>query len=216
MKQIFILGSSSVAGVWSSFGGRSTLLKKKLHNSMFGEKWVGEKFECFNFGLAGATIQQVKDIYLQNYKSYTRDGESIVIINVWGNNCKAEDTPDNFISSPQQFEEEMKDLLTTIKKDGHTVIFVGSGYVDESKTNPKPNPLTGGCSYFKNDRKEIFDTIIRNVCQELDIKYLGIDIEKDIRIAQYMYEDWLHANDLWHTYIFQKLWEEIRNIFDIK
>ena len=216
MKQVFILGSSSVAGVWSSFGGRSTLLKQKLHSIMFGEKWVGEKFECFNFGLAGATIQQTKDIYLQSYNSYARNGEKIVIINVWGNNYKAENTPDNFVSSPKQFEIEMKDLLTIIKKDGHTVVFVGSGYIDESKTDPKPNPLTGGCSYFRNDRKEIFDSITKNICQELDIQYLNIGIKKDIRIAKYIYQDGLHANDLWHTYIFNKLREEISNIFDIK
>ena len=90
----------------------------------------------------------------------------------------------------------MKDLLTIIKKDGHTVVFVGSGYIDESKTDPKPNPLTGGCSYFRNDRKEIFDSITKNICQELDIQYLNIGIKKDIRIAKYIYQDGLHANDL--------------------
>jgi hypothetical protein len=68
------------------------------------------------------------------------------------------------VSTPEEYHQELEKLLISLKKDFDSVIFVGSGYVDESKTTPKVNPLTGENSYFSNRRRDIFDDVTRTIC----------------------------------------------------
>lgn len=212
MKQVFIFGSSLVYWVWSTFGGWAWLMKSKFHDMMFASWGVWEEFEVFNFGKSWATMDFVKDHYKYMLNHYKRDGHTIALINVWWNNMKAENTPDNYVSSPEEFEKELQELLKEIKKDFDEVLFVGSWCIDESKTNPKPNPLTWGCSYFTNERKDLFDKIIQDICEELHIEYIGIDMSKEDWIKDCLYKDGLHANDNGYTYVFHKIWSKIKAI----
>jgi len=61
----------------------------------------------------------------------------------------------------------LRNLLNEIQKKVDNIIFVGSGYVDESKTMPKISPLDGEYSYFYNDRKILFNNITEKLCKEL-------------------------------------------------
>lgn len=85
------------------------------------------------------------------------------------------------------------------------MLFIGSGFVDESKTNPKPNPLTGGVSYFSNARRKEFDDTLRLICNDLQVTYIDMNVPMNEWVEKYTYEDGLHSNDAGHEFICHKV-----------
>ena len=210
MIQIFAFGSSSVYGVGAEQGGWVDLLKQKFHQTMFAPQGEGEKYEVYNFAHAGAPVEFVAEVYPWALEHYGRNGVKVALVSVGGNNSKAEDEPDNFVSTPEEYSAQMRTLLTGMKEAFDHVLFVGGGYVDESKTNPKPNPLTGGCSYFSNERRAVFDTALRQVCDDLAVKYIDLDVDETTWVNTYLYEDGLHSNQQGHELLAKKVWTELQ------
>lgn len=205
MIQIFILGSSSVYGVGASEVGWADLVKRALHQKMYGKNGIGEKIEVFNFGKSGATIDWVLRTFPQQLEQYGRGSNIITIVSVGGNNSKAKDQPNNFVSSLDEYQHDMTKLLDLLLAKSDQVVFVGSGSVDEHKTNPKLNPLTGGKSYFTNARRMEFQTCCKQLCQEKGIPFIDLEIGEAEWQQNYLFKDGLHPNQHGHTLIAEKV-----------
>lgn len=154
MTQIFILGSSSVYGVGAEQAGWADLIKQKFHHHMYGPNGVGEMFEVYNFSKSGATVEFVQASFPQLRTLYGRSGSMISIVSVGGNNAKAVGTPDNYVSTVEEYIQQMSTLLDQLQVESDHIIAVGGGYYDESKTNPKLSPWGGRPSFFTNSRKK--------------------------------------------------------------
>ncbi len=200
-----MVGSSLVYGVGGETAGWADLVKQHIHARMYAEDGVGEKYEVFNFGKSGETIGFAKDAFPTLIKAYGRGQKIITIVSTGGNNSKAEDKPDNFVSTPEAYEGEMGELLDLLLQHSHEVIFVGSGFVDESKTNPKTNPLTGGLTYFSNKRREQFADITKQLCAERKISFVDVTVAEDEWRKKYLYKDGVHPNQAGHQLIFKAL-----------
>ncbi len=214
MSQIFIFGASGAYGVGAEQAGWADLLKQYLHHKMYGPDGVGEKHELFNFAYPGVGADFVIASSPQQLKFYRRSGKIIAVIGVGGNNSKAENTPDNFVSTVEEYEQLMAQLIERLKNDVDEVVVVGNAAVDETKTNPKSNPLTGGQSYFTNDRRAMFERKLAEVCQKEGVHFVSIDIAPDEWVSSYLYRDGLHPNQKGHEYIAHKAWAEIEKLLD--
>lgn len=205
MIQIFILGSSSVYGVGAHTAGWADLVKQYFHQKMYGPGGVGEKYEVFNFGKAGEQVGFLMQNFPKLLEMYGRDGQKVIIYMGGRNNARAVDSPDNFVSTPEEYREEVSTFVAFMKEHGDKVIFIPPGVaVDESKTSPKPSPFGDGRkSYFTNARSKIFGDVAREVCTEQGITYVDVDITEDEWIKKYLYEDGLHANQAGHQLIFE-------------
>lgn len=205
MIQIFLIGSSSVYGVGGSKGGWADRIKLALHQQMYGEDGVGEKYEIYNLGKSGATIDFVTNNFPAQLEQYGRGGKIITIVSVGGNYAKAEENPDNFVSSLEEYEAQMSKLMDLLKEKSNLVIAIGGGYYDESKTYPKPNPLTGGKSYFTNERKQKFEQAWKRICEEKGIPFVAVKIDQEEWVESYLFQDGLHPNDQGHQYIAEQV-----------
>lgn len=214
MAQVFIFGASGAYGVGADRAGWGDLLKQRLHERMYGTDGVGEKHEAFNFAYPGAGVDFVIVTAREQLKFYRRSGKVIAVISVGGNNSKAENSPDNFVSSVEEYEKLMSSLLERMKEDADEIIVVGNGAVDEAKTNPKSNPLTGGKSYFTNDRRIMFSYALMKVCNKYDVRFVDMDAAPDEWKAAYLYKDGLHPNQKGHEYIADKVWGEVEKFLD--
>ncbi len=212
MIQIFLIGASTVYGVGAEHGGWADLIKQALHKKMYSENGSGEKYEIYNFGKSGATIDFVKNTFPDQLKEYGRGGKMITIVSVGGNNAKAEDQPDNYVSTIEEYTQQMSELLDLLKKLSNYVIAVGGGFYDELKTNPKPNPLTGGKSYLKNDRKQKFEARFKQLCDEKGITFVGVNVSEEEWKKKYLYEDGVHPNQAGHGLISEKVLAELEKI----
>lgn len=204
MKQLFILGASSVYGVGAETDGWADLTKSYLLSKMYGPGGVGEKYEIFNFSKSGSTIEFVADTTPWIYDKYARDGDIITLVSVGGNDAKAKGSPDNFVCTPEDFELKVTQLLKSLIGYSKHVIFVSNGYIDESKTNPKPSPFADGeLSYFTNERRSLFNSITKRVCESNGIDFVATDKDKDTWVKKYLYTDGLHPNQAGYNKVFE-------------
>ena len=206
MKQVFIVGASIAYGVGGAGGGWGELIKHYAHGLMYEDGGVGEKYEVFNFAKPGETVDFILDTFPDQLKQYGRGGELTTVVSVGGNSSKAVDTPDNFVSTVEEYVAEMKKLLTLLKTASH-VIIVSNSYVDESKTNPKLNPLNGTKSYFTNKRRSEFRAALKKLCEEQSVTFVDADggISPEEWKEHYLYSDGLHPNTAGHQYIFERI-----------
>ncbi len=209
MNQVFVFGSSSAYGVGGKDGGWADLLKCRLHGELYGVNGRGEKWELFNFGKSGAKIAFAQETVEGQLKAYKRDGLTIALVSIGGNNAKAENDPANFVSTVEEYTKEMTIFLTTLKRQVDHVFFVGSGTVDESKTNPKISPFSDRKSYFTNARRALFDEALRGIAAEVGVTFIELGVDPDEWKEKYLYIDGLHPNQAGHQFICDKVWEKI-------
>jgi lysophospholipase L1-like esterase len=206
ITQVFIMGSSHAYGVGASDAGWADLIKHYLHEKMFSDEGVGEQYEVFNFAKSGETIAFVKDLAPQILEQYSRGQKTVIIVSAGGNNTKAVDTPDNYVSTLTEYEDEMRDLLMLLKKSSDSLILVDSnGYVDETKTNPKLNPLNGTYSYFTNARRGQFKLKADKLCKELHIPVAEVALDDTQWQQNYLYKDGIHPNQAGHQLVFESI-----------
>jgi lysophospholipase L1-like esterase len=206
MKQIFILGASSVYGVGAERDGWGDLVKAYVHSKMYGADGVGEAAEVFNFAKAGSTVEFVAETFPWICENYQRGPELIILVSVGGNDAKARNAPDNFVCTPEAFQEKITNLCSILKAHSQHVIFVSNGYVDESKVNPKPSPFgDGNVAYFTNERRSRFNAITKKVSEATGFDYVAVDCDKATWIAKYLFKDGLHPNQAGYKLVFETI-----------
>lgn len=203
MKQYFLLGASSVYGVGGANGGWGELLKQYLHTKMYGQNGEGEKYEVFNFAKSGATSQFVIDTFPEQVKNYGRDGEIVAIVSVGGNDARATGTPENYVSTVEEYIEHMTALIKLLRAHTTKLLLANNGYIDESKTNPKISPFDGSKSYFTNARRIEFRDSLKKLCESVNVPVIDVGVTPEGWIEHYAYLDGLHPNNEGHQLIFE-------------
>jgi len=207
MKQIFILGASSVYGVGAEHGGWGDLVKSYIHSKQYTPDGPGEMCEVFNFAKAGSTVEFVADTFPWVCQNYLRDGaELAILISVGGNDAKAQNMPDNYVCTTESFREKITGLCSVLQARSQHVIFVSNGYVDETKVSPKPSPFSdGNVSYFTNERRGQFNAITKEVCETNGFDFVTVDCDRETWISNYLYKDGLHPNQAGYERVFEAL-----------
>ncbi|HEX9153630.1 MAG TPA: GDSL-type esterase/lipase family protein, partial [Candidatus Saccharimonadales bacterium] len=95
------------------------------------------------------------------------------------------------------------------------LLVVGLTPVDESKTNPKSNPITGGSSYFSNDRIKVFEETMRGTCEAEGVPFIPMfsQVPSDWQ-QNYLYSDGIHPNDAGHRWVYEQIWPQLKNMVD--
>jgi lysophospholipase L1-like esterase len=212
MSQIFLFGASSVYGIGGEDGGWGDLTKRALHAQMFGDGGAGESHELYNFGKPGATTEFVLNNFEAQLQQYARTKNLIAVVSVGTNNARAQDSPNNYVSTLADYETAMRKLLVALTSKIPHVICVGYRPVDESKTTPKSDPITGGTAYFMNNRIQEFNKSFSAISKETGATFIGLDVPPETWIAEYVYKDGLHPNKRGHQLIFEKVWPEIEKL----
>lgn len=204
MKQIFILGASSVYGVGAERGW-ADLVKAYIQGKQFAPGGSGEACEVFNFAKSDSTVEFVTEIFPWLCEHYQRGPELTALVSVGGNDAKSTGTPDNYVCTPEAFKEKIVSLCNVLKAHSQHVIFVSNGYLDESKVSPKINPFNGSNSYFTNERRSQFNAITKEVCASMGFDFVAADCDKETWVRSYLYKDGLHPNQEGHKLMFEAI-----------
>lgn len=106
------MGASTVHGVGGPNGGWADMLKLALHKQMYGGANSNEAHEMFIFAKSGVTTDFIMNGCEQRIEDYRRDGrKTVVILSIGLNNAKAVGDPDNYVSTPEEYAVQMKQLL---------------------------------------------------------------------------------------------------------
>lgn len=204
------MGASTVYGVGGPSGGWADMLKLALHKQMYNEVSSTEAHEIFIFAKSGVTTNFIATGCEQRIEEYKRDGrKTIVILSIGLNNAKAIGAPKNYVSTPEDYAAQIKQLLERIAKKVDSIICVGFTPVDESKTMQKINPFTQQRSYFANERISEFNKVFRHAAEETGDAVQFLDLfhaasEMNWTNA-YLSSDGLHPNDKGHRWIYEQV-----------
>ncbi len=219
MAQIFVFGASTAYGVGGGKGGWPDLFKAELHEQMYSSKVLPiEKHEIYNLCVPGATIADIEKRFLSELKGYSKPNRSkILVIELGGNDAKASDTPDNFINTPEKFYDSLKALVEMGKPFSKHIILIGLTPVDETKTTPKLNPVSGNKSYMTNARHELFEETTKKLAKDLKLNFVPIFTQANEQNWQskYLFEDGLHPNDSGHQWLYDHIKPKILELADI-
>ncbi len=172
---------------------------------MYSPNGLGEKYEVYNFGLSGATIDFIIENFPKLLAHYGRNGTIITVLSVGGNDAKAKDRPDNYVSTIEAYRKKVATLLDVLKSSSNHVVTVGGGYYNEAKTNPKISPFDGNKSFFTNQRKKKFEACLKELCREREIPFIETGVNEEIWKNKYLYQDGVHANTAGHELISKRV-----------
>lgn len=180
---ICIFGDSIVWGLWDKeAGGWAERLRLSL-------AFKGFKGDIYNLGISGDT----SDGLLRRFESeaLARDAD-IVIISI-GVNDSATDESGNLLTSPQQFEQNLRDITGSAQDGGLLTIFLDLTNIDESKTNPVP---WAGVYYSEEDLIK-YSEIIKTIADESGSDFCSVrGLLKNEDLS-----DGLHPNEIGHAKI---------------
>lgn len=212
MVQIFLLGDSFVYGVGAEDGGWGDLVKKYFHKKMYSAGGVGEKYEIYNFGKSGEGIDFVEKTFKQQLEQYGRDGEIITVISVGTNDIKAKDSKKNFGMTISELLEKLNLFVDFLVNRDIKVILVGTGFFDETKSNPRISPITGRRSFFTNERQKDFLVGLETLCKNKKISFVDLEVGGKEWKEKYLCIDGVHPNQKGHDFIAEKVLSKLNEL----
>lgn len=154
-----------------------------------------------NLGVAGQTSTDLlgRMEHEANTRAKNYERGIAILISVGSNDAAIRGGQE---TKPEEFSDNLKQLLDSAKNLTERVIFIGFPAVNEDKTNP----LIGTEHYFKNERIKSFEDIAKRLCDELKIPFIPVHDHFTEKMASGVLvnaEDGLHPNDAGHQLIFE-------------
>ena len=214
MKHIFIFGASITHGVGAEQGW-ADLLKSRFHHAMFGPNGQGEVCTVYELGIPGTGMPQLLDRFEQEIRSRqsTLDpAQTYIVFSAGTNDSKAIDAIDNHLLSAQDFAANVQAFLHLAKTLSHHLIGVGITPVDEAKTMPHEQPLSGKRSYFTNNRLQQFEETLAQTCAVEDVDFIPLfSSVPDDWSTRYVAADGIHPNSAGHAWICDQVEPTVRS-----
>lgn len=208
MAAVLCFGASITYGVGSASGGWPDYLKRAISARLYAQEGAGEKHEVYNMGIPGETSRQVL-LRVENEAAVRRrdmQPEIISLLSAGTNDSRAFLQPDSYVSTPEQYRENLELLIR--KSSGYSARVIGIGLtpVDESRTCPKLRPRTGEKSWFTNSRIELFEDIFAALAATLKIDFVPLFRQAGrLDWPAHLYRDGLHPNDKGQAWIAEQV-----------
>lgn len=188
MNSICIFGDSTAWGAWDRGKG-----------GWVARLWlfIAEKdLDCdvYNLSISGGTSETILTRFEAEAK--IREAEAL-IFQTGGNDASREHQNGNHRVAPNKFKSNLKEIIKRAKNITDNIIFIGFKNCDESKTTP----VSWGNIFYTNKDIEIYNQIIKEVCEKNNILFLdtfGILKNGD-------FDDGLHPNATGHKKLFIKI-----------
>jgi len=192
--RILIFGDSITYGAWDKEGGWVQRLRKFLDEKTLADNG---HFSVYNLGISGDNTEDLLERVEAETRHRLKEKEKMVFVFAIGvNDSQFIHSKNNLRVIPEEFENNIRDLINISKQFSSKIIFIGLTSVDESKTTPIPWNTDKS---YKNEYIKKYDDIIKKVCEENKINHVRV-FDK-LKIADF--EDGLHPNSAGHQKIFE-------------
>lgn len=209
MKTVLIFGASGTHGVGGARGGWADKIKLWLHQEMFGPNSKGQQCIVYELGIVGDTTRDVVGRFeVETLARLTEKDpkNTFVIFSAGANDSRATGSPENYLHTPEEYAGSVYAFIKLAKKFANHILCVGLSPVNQAKVHPKHNPLTGGKSYFDNQRLHLFEDTLAQTCQTEKVPCLALFDAVPARWTEdYLATDGMHPNDAGHQWIFEQV-----------
>lgn len=187
-------------GLWDDKGGWVSRIKQDIYSSHLKE---AEPWKDYNIVYMRAnsseTSEGLKNRFLPELEAArdSSDHSWTMVFSIGMNDC-AIDQNGNTEVSRADYHENIRQIIDDSKNVVDQVIVVGLNPVDESVVGPGHRE-----EYYRNGVVEGFDKILREACEEKDVKFIPLfdELKKsnwDVKLF-----DGLHANTEGHKMIYE-------------
>jgi len=174
------------------------MLKVYLWKKYWYDKMV------MNYGISAYTSYNIIKVFQSLFdacsrREYGKEKDSTVVIAIGINDCSINMKTKKPRVDKEQFTNNINIIIDKCKEEIliKKVVFVGNINVNEKIIN---NANDWEFFFYNNDI-EIYNSIIRNLCNKNGIEYIDLYwlMNNDDL------EDWLHPNTKWHIKIFERV-----------
>ncbi len=202
MANILVFGTSTTYGAWDSEGGWVQRLRRFIDQKII-ESDFGIDHLIYNLGISG---DKTTDI-LKRFEKETEarldkyGGENIILFHVGINDSIFNESLKGLEVSPEQFENNLVNLVKLAKKYASKIIIVGSMPVDK---RVDPMPWAPRRSY-RNEFVFSYNVIMEKVGNREHVEF--IEVYKDFIQKDYSHllSDGVHMNNEGHKLLFEKV-----------
>lgn len=204
MANILVFGASTTYGAWDPEGGWVQRLRKWIDEKNIKEKKYTDYSGIsliYNLGISDETT---KDL-IKRFKSDTEPrlwANNIFLFSCVLNDASFDNETNSLLITPEEFTNNIKQLISMARNYSGKIIFIGSLPVDEEKTNPIP---WNAQRSYKNEFVQKYNEIIKSICQEEGVGFLEIFQKVIGTNYQDLLEDGLHGNAQGHQFIFEEV-----------
>lgn len=172
MTQILLFGDSVVYGAWDLEGGWAHRLRKLLDEIVIKSNYK-EYYLVYNLGIDGDTSEGLLKRFEQEAKPrISPDEEIIFIFHIGDNDSLFNNKTKKHLVSPEDYEKNIREIISKAKRYSKKIIFIGSYPNDETKVDPVP--WVENCSY-KNKYLSQFRDIGNKVCMETKCYFINLN-----------------------------------------
>lgn len=203
MCQIIAFGDSITFGFWDREGGWIARLRKWIDNKNL--EFSRFYYRVYNLGIDGNTTQ---DLLIRTDKEISQrieeDTKTLILFAIGINDSEYYNTEKKLVTSPEKFQQNIKELIFMAKKYTNNIVFLEAIGVDETKVDPIPWARDRS---YKNIYIKKYNGIIKKECQKNKVHFIEIFdywVKSDYKN---WLEDGVHPNSMGHKKIFEKVRE---------
>lgn len=205
MAQILCFGASIVQGYADQAGGWTQRLRQVLDQKYTNtyRDLILPKYDVFNLGISGNTSEDLLKRVEQEIIPRNLEEIAAIIISIGVNDSIFELNDNSTWSTPEQYQQNLKQIFAIAKKYTPQVTFLGLTPCDESKT--KPMAWSDIQESYSNERLKLFNDAAKAVCTELEIKFIELF---EIFPKEFIY-DGIHPNSQGHQFIAEQVLQNL-------
>ncbi len=198
MPRILVFGGSIIWGAWDlEKGGWVNRLRLFFDNNNLTESMFD--YSVYNIGVSGDTSSDLFRRFEIETKFRLRE-ELIFIFGVGTNDSAWVHSKNNFWVPPNEYEQNIRKLISLARKFSSKIVFVGMLGVDEPRVDPIPWDTDKS---YKNEYIKKYDTLLEEICKEEKVGYIKLFG----KVPNELLEDGVHPTSKGH----QKIFEVVRD-----
>jgi lysophospholipase L1-like esterase len=197
--RVLIFGDSITQGMWDSQGGWA----QRLIDEYFAEQMRDLEADLpvlFNLGVSADTTVELLQRFQPETKARLRTGEMAFVFAIGTNDSRVDGKAP--FSTPEQYAANIESLITQVQQFApkDKLLFVGLQPCDEARTTP----VSWRDVTYSNERLELFDRALHDVCTKQGVVYVPIfDAFQKRQAEQAILNDGLHPNDEGHELMYK-------------
>jgi len=209
--RILVFGDSITQGFWDSEGGWVARLRKYYDLRQLEDITHHDEPTVFNLGISGDNSAKILARIENEIKAREYPDQEFVVVVSTGINDSYRLGTDEFKMLPEEYEENLRQIVAISKKYAQKIMLVGLTPPDDTKTNP----VFWKDAYFMSERVKLFENIMQRVSNEESIAFTAIfdSFKAKLDTGEDLLADGLHPNDQGHKFLANLIRPQIENLF---
>lgn len=203
--RILCFGDSIVMGTWDTQGGWVDRLKQYFYTEYFERK---RKVQVYNLGIGGELSGGLaKRMESEIEARLDSKWEPIIVIGTGKNDSRSRGTPSNYESTPEEYEQNLRNCIEIAQKYSSKILLIGLGLVDESKQFKD--------LIYQNSRLKLFNEANKKIAQECQVFRVELqDDMKNVPDLSSWFVDGIHPNDVGYQWLYEQIKPEVLKLLE--